>query len=445
MFNDDVKSEAAVTSRVKRSGGRKNKFYLFFFAENASQGWCSKHGFILHYMVSMSQPPPDFDPDISLAFPDHLVINTGHYIHILNVSSMIPPCTPYPLINFYREDEKISQPPPTHLLHHAAAECLSEASESATSESFSVHSVVDSILDDFSEYDLEGSDCNKPFHELNISCEPLNVTGRSYHNMVVQNVVESRFKRTQDGLFSVPHSSGLQKQQEKTKVIDKKIAEKAYEFIEENEKCEKLSSFRKKRLADKKYEFSEDNSENIVPFNSLRRERRFLYRSQNRCSLRSPDFSSTLFLNPRSPIMQSPNNSRCSQFSPGSIRSLRNSPHHSKSSPVSPRDSARKFNVYSPSMDSDCSDFESKLVLRQINNFPVAAATAAYNTENKVHSYYSGGLLLVDAKAANNRTENPRWIQKVVRRYSSGDFENSSLVSGQSRGLYIVKARCSFG
>lgn len=401
-------------------------FTYLLFTENVVQGWCSKHGFILHYMFSMSQPAPEFNPDISLAFPDHLVINTGHYIHILNVSSLIPPCTSYPLSSFCKEDEKISHlapppPPPPN------ADCLSEASESA-SESFSAHSVVDSILDDFSEYDLEGSDCNKPFHELNISCEPLNVTGRSYHNMVIQNVVESRIKRTQDGLFSVPHSSGLQKPPEKTKIIDKKIAEKAYEFTEENEKCEKLSSFRKKRLADKKYEFSEDNSENIVPFNSLRRERRYLYRSQNRC-IRSPDFTSTLFLNPRSP-MQSPN-SRCSQFSPGSIRSLRNSPHHSKS-PVSPRESARKFNVYSPSLDSDCSDFESKLVLRQINNFPVAAYT------DKVHSY--SGLLLVDAKKA----ENPRWIQKVVRRYSSGDFENSSLVSGQSRGLYVLKYQLNY-
>lgn len=363
----------------------------------------------------MSQPAPKFDPDISLAFPDYLVINTGHYIHILNASSLIPPCTSYPLSSFCKEDEKIT--PPTN------PDCFSEASESA-SESFGAQSIVDSILDDFSEYDLEGSDCNKPFHELNISCEPLNVTGRSYHNMVIQNVVEPRFKRTQnakDGLFSVPQSSGIQKQQEKVK-IDKNIAEKAYEFTEENEKCEKLSSFRKKRLADKKYEFSEDNSENIVPFNSLRREKRYLYRSQNRC-IRSPDFSSSLFLNPRSP-MQSPN-SRCSQFSPGSIRSLRNSPHHSKS-PLSPRESARKFNVYSPSLDSDCSDFESKLVLRQINNFPVATYA-----DNKIHSY--SGLLLVDAK----KTENPRWIQKVVRRYSSGDFENSSLVSGQSRGLYI--------
>ncbi|XP_067617826.1 uncharacterized protein [Eurosta solidaginis] len=44
----------------------------------------------------------------------------------------------------------------------------------------------------------------------------------------------------------------------------------AYEFSEDNEKCEKISILRKRRLADKKYEFSEENSENIVPFTKIR-------------------------------------------------------------------------------------------------------------------------------------------------------------------------------
>lgn len=45
----------------------------------------------------------------------------------------------------------------------------------------------------------------------------------------------------------------------------------SYEFSEETEeRCEKISLFRKKRLADKKYEFSEDNAENIIPFNRIR-------------------------------------------------------------------------------------------------------------------------------------------------------------------------------
>lgn len=47
-------------------------------------------------------------------------------------------------------------------------------------------------------------------------------------------------------------------------------AAKAYEFSEDNEKCEKISTFRKRRLADKKYEFCEDNTENIIPYTKMR-------------------------------------------------------------------------------------------------------------------------------------------------------------------------------
>ncbi|XP_068898023.1 uncharacterized protein [Tenebrio molitor] len=393
--------------------------------ESVSQGWCVKHGFVLHYMFSMAQPCPSFDPHISLAYPDHLVINTGHYIHILNVTTLDPPQSTVNLSNLVKDDDSklISQSVSSNF-----NDTFSEVSESP-SEHFGTNSVVDAILEDFNEYDLEGNECNKPFHELNISCEPLNVTGKSYHNTLVQNIVDPRFKRLQntskDYLFSVPQSSGIQKTAEKNK-IDKKIAEKAYEFIEENEKCEKLSSFRKKRLAEKKYEFSEDNSENIVPFNSLRRERRYLYRSQSRC-IRSPDFNS-LFLSPRSP-MQSPN-SRNGQFSPGGARnlycpSIRNSPHHSKS-PISPKESARKLYVYSPSLDSDCSDSDSRLILRMPSNFSTSQPTDSRFMQQS-------GLLIVDPK-----TETPRWIKKVVRRYSNGDFENSSLLSGQSRDDYNI-------
>ncbi|CAG9861966.1 unnamed protein product [Phyllotreta striolata] len=389
--------------------------------ESVNQGWCNKHGFIVHFLFSMAQPTPVFDPSISLAYPNHLVINTGHHIHILNVTTSEPPQIPISLLNLSKDDDtmiKVANNTPTHTFN----DTLSELSESA-SEHFGSSSLVDAILEDFSEYDLESNECNKPFHELNISCEPLNVTGKSYHNTLVQNIVDPRVKRLQgnskDYLFSVPQCSSAQKTLEKTK-----IAEKAYEFIEENEKYEKISSFRKKRLAEKKYEFSEDNSENIVPFNSLRRDRRYLYKSQGRC-IRSPDFNS-IFLSPRSSSIRSPAQSpksRNGQFSPSGARnlycpSLRNSPHHSKS-PISPRESARKFYVYSPSLDSDCSDSDSRLIMRTA----WGAGSGERNT----------GLLIVDPKS-----EAPKWIKRIVRRYSNGDFENGSLVSGQSRDDFNI-------
>ncbi|XP_053689538.1 uncharacterized protein LOC128738436 [Sabethes cyaneus] len=62
------------------------------------------------------------------------------------------------------------------------------------------------------------------------------------------------------------------------------VASRAYEFSEDNERCEKISTFRKRRLADKKYEFSEDSSHGdnvIVPFNRLRSQIRTRSASQN--------------------------------------------------------------------------------------------------------------------------------------------------------------------
>lgn len=247
--------------------------------------------------------------------------------------------------------------------------------------------------------------------------------------------MDPRLKRLQtskDYQFPVPQSSAVQKSMEKTK-IDLKNAEKAYEFTEENEKCEKLSLFRKKRLAEKKYEFSEDNMENIVPFNSLRRERRFF----RRC-IRSPDLNN-LFLSPRSPGLRSPiqsPSSRNGQFSPGGAHnvyctSFRNSPYYSNRSPISPKETTRKFHSYSPSgLESDV-DNDSRLVMKtnMSSSSHYASFTGIGGAAENVKS--NCGLLIVDPAGKEN---SPKWIKKIVRRYSNGDYENGSLLSGHSRG-----------
>ncbi|XP_062534995.1 uncharacterized protein LOC134204184 [Armigeres subalbatus] len=75
-------------------------------------------------------------------------------------------------------------------------------------------------------------------------------------------------------------------------IAENDVASKAYEFSEDNERCEKISIFRKRRLADKKYEFSEDSSHGdsvIVPFNGLRNQIRT--RSFSQTVIRSPSHS----------------------------------------------------------------------------------------------------------------------------------------------------------
>lgn len=374
-------------------------------------------------MFSITSPYPVCNPEIQLSYPDHIVVNTGHYLHIINVAHIIPQASfSFPLA--MEKPEKTNFVSNNH--SQSFSDSVSEISEAPSEIDFisggtnGKTNIVEAIIQDFSEYDLEGSEGSKPFHELNISCEPLNVTGKSYFNT---NHNDSRFK-----MFSNKDScsSNSKLATEKSK-IDKNIAEKAYEFTEDNEKCEKLSSFRKKRLADKKYEFSEDNSENIIPFQLLRQERRFLLRNQNRF-IRSPDY----FVSPRAQGIRSPRSPMLSPSSPRNIYcpSLRLSPGSCRS-PISPRESTRKFNVYSPShIDSDWSDYDSKFVLRQINNVP----TSKMDFENR--SLCSAGLLIVDGKKIE---EKPRWIRKVVKRYCNLDFESASLISDvQSRGnIYL--------
>ncbi|CAG9759730.1 unnamed protein product [Ceutorhynchus assimilis] len=371
------------------------------------RGWCLKHGFAQHYFITLSLPAPIFDPLISLSYPGLLIIDSGHSIQILKVSTG-------PLGDdqgeFYSSTRAVSV-------------TFDNPSDNQSVNSESLNEPETSAVEDISEYD--SSEGNKPFHELNISCEPLNVTGRSYQNTLP--ILESRIKRLQnsprDYVFMAPNTS-TQKQPEKSIVVDKKIAEQTYEFTEDNEKYEKISLFRKKRLADKKYEFSEDNTENIVPFHILRRERRYLRRAQSR-NIRSADLG-PLFLSPRSPgwrsPMQSPS-SRNSQFSPSGARhiyctSVR--PYYPKS-PVSPRDYTR-VNIYSQGLEENCSDFDSRLVLRN----PIASSNLGLDSCNNQNR-----LILLDSGQ-----DHPKWIKKTVRRYTNGDYENGSLLSGDSRDDY---------
>lgn len=65
-----------------------------------------KHGFILHYTLPLSNPSPVFNPHVSLAYPDYLVVNTGHYIHILNINTSNSPQSSNVHLNI-KEDDKL--------------------------------------------------------------------------------------------------------------------------------------------------------------------------------------------------------------------------------------------------------------------------------------------------------------------------------------------------
>lgn len=437
-------------------------------------------------MLSIIPPYPKFRPNISLAYPDHVILNTGHYLYALNIRLDL---------NFQSMSSNQIE---TSSIHKTVSmESLVTTSEVASTTNYpdNISDISESVSmrqefelptsniefgGDVSDCETEHSEYSKPFHELNISCEPLNVTGRSYWTSS-SDPPQTSSKTPRIRMFlhkndekkgTTPPSIASSSSTEKTK-IDIKIAEKAYEFTEETEKCEKLSLFRKKRLADKKYEFSEDNCENIVPFNLLRHERRFCSKAGSASNkIRSPISTEipAYFLSPRnsprSPVL-SPNNSRTNTTGPFSPSESRNnttvysrfiSPTpNPRRSALSPREvGGKKYDIYSPShIDSD--DNDSKLILRQLNNFSNSskvAELAAENfirreplllercdTSNVIQCEPTEGLLIVDDKVkALSTKETVQWIRELVRRYSAVDFESaSSLVSDGQRGKIFCR------
>ncbi|XP_044736806.1 uncharacterized protein LOC123298771 [Chrysoperla carnea] len=452
-----------------------------------STSQCLKHGVTVDAMLSIMPPYPKFRPNISLAYPDHIILNTGHYLYALNIS--------LDNNNLNKSDENGAPSGLVGVSKTASITSLVQSeftnypdNMSDISESVSIkheydvqtqHSACD-FVSDVSDCETDLSEYSKPFHELNISCEPLNVTGRSYwtsSSIVPESSSTTKPTSTAGqpprGVKMSLHKKEPTTSQEKKK-IDIESAEKAYEFTEETEKCEKLSLFRKKRLADKKYEFSEDNCENIVPFNLLRFERRFCGgvkgQTTSKSLIRSPDnqfLSPRNNSSPRSPIL-SPN-SRGGPFSPsgsgGSSRTcvynrlVSPSPTNRKS-PLSPR--GEKYNIYSPSHIDDYSDIDSKFVLRQINNISSPKVTELSSSDNfhrrdsslerfmscstssntntaGASSLSDNGLLIVDDKAkVYSSKDSFQWIKEIVRRYSAIDFESaSSLVSDGLRDDYV--------
>lgn len=178
--------------------------------------------------------------------------------------------------------------------------------------------IVARIIADFAEcetdYPMQGKHTfvekapkvpNKFFEELVITCSGNSAADSATTSKTTGNRVRLLNHRsnpiytktlnpTRNGITTVDlQGSSTTATATTNKALDK--AAKAYEFSEDNEKCEKISTFRKRRLADKKYEFSEDNSENIIPFAKLRSNRQMTFRSN---PYSSPNSQNTGFISP---------------------------------------------------------------------------------------------------------------------------------------------------
>lgn len=173
--------------------------------------------------------------------------------------------------------------PNSSKIESGCRDMAASTSASSTQLSSKTENIVARIIADFAECETECAPTDKlfprpntsnNFNELVITCNSNNIPSGSKNSSRVRllnhrtNRIISKSINSMKNSITKVDLQTTSSQLSANKNLDK--AAKAYEFSEDNEKCEKISIFRKRRLADKKYEFSEDNSENIIPFSKLR-------------------------------------------------------------------------------------------------------------------------------------------------------------------------------
>lgn len=256
----------------------------------------------------------------------------------------------------------------TTIVDRIIADFAENETESCNLEKSVLLSKIDkSILGNSKNFDeliiTCGGSSSNPSVNLNQASSSSNVRLLSHQNHRIINKNLMRTAGTCITTIDLNSTSSLPNTE--TTVPNKKldIAAKAYEFSEDNEKCEKISQFRKRRLADKKYEFSEDNSENIIPFNRIRTfplltkfHKTSTTSSTNLFSPAVPTYEVTSHLHRASPNhgfrspCGSPVGNRCMKSPPGTARSYfyhPRSPTYAMRSPntLSPRQLKRTTNL----------------------------------------------------------------------------------------------------
>lgn len=233
----------------------------------------------VHTKYRYNESTQKFEPKIHLKAPDFIIMCENSLIHTINV----------------KLDMQRSKNIGSNFINH---EYLKRPSDDGGGHNNEVNlkpdgeepkniSIVEQILADFSEY--EKFDCPSPSPFAKVLVNEATPAGCEEQKPSVSQLPKAAVVPRQEPHDSSMAMSSLAKPQSPELL---EAAARTYEFSEENEKCEKISIFRKRRLADKKYEFSEENTENIIPFNRTRSRsvRRPIYqhRSSPHPSFRSP-------------------------------------------------------------------------------------------------------------------------------------------------------------
>lgn len=358
---------------------------------------CMNCNLTVHTKYRFNESTQPFDPKIHLKAPDFIIMSENSLIHTINVKLDMQKTKSVGcgvLNHKYLKrssDEKIVEPGQDHNNVVNLKSPLDGGQKQPIS-------IVEQILADFSEYDV---DCGSPMPQV----KPL-VTEPLLKGCEKQKALTIDTGSTVKVLKVTPQKVGECSQPKPASPQSPELLEaaaKTYEFSEENEKCEKISIFRKRRLADKKYEFSEENTENIIPFNRTRSRtlRRPIY--QHRTSPH-PSF--------RSPC-GSPVANRCIMSPPGfrspSYYAYRSSPTHHM--------------MYSPPA-------------RQIINARLSGSMSPATPSDDVHKYFSDIMNRIRESRCESGNESshedikchkdsPTFSKKIVNYYVEEDDANS--------------------
>lgn len=310
-----------------RSALINSQLFPFHFTANRCGFLCIKCNLTIHTKYCRADSDPEFNPFVSLQCIDKILIVANGLFHIIHVDlDLNRPIKPYATsidIKYVQDKEKSqdgadsghsmdelgkswlsaneSAKHPIDSVEKVNREKVAKASSSAAAavqKMVEPKNIVDKIIADFAECEtdpvpnekyLPSNSSGSHFDELVITCGSSSSSSRSIPmpsnsyassnrvrllNHRSNRIISKNLGSMKSGITKIElspmHSmpGGGTSMGANNKNLDK--AAKAYEFSEDNEKCEKISTFRKRRLADKKYEFCEDNTENIIPYTKMR-------------------------------------------------------------------------------------------------------------------------------------------------------------------------------
>ncbi|XP_060647869.1 LOW QUALITY PROTEIN: uncharacterized protein LOC132785685 [Drosophila nasuta] len=260
----------------------------------------------VHTKYSSTETDPRFEPHLNLLCPERILIISNGFMHMLRIdvdtpvvsSTMNNNCLHQ--YNLPASQHQFLLLPRTPLTNEEDRNSVPITGSEADSE----HSVVARIIADFSDIETDHtqrsnnsiSNNNENQHRINIeqssaSYEKLILSSNCSSSLTASSMTlmettlpvsiqcngvgsneSSQSRKRNQRIVTKSYRNGITTIDVQNTPASSSMTDKsnAYEFSEDNEKCEKISIFRKRRLADKKYEFSEDNSENILPFTKIR-------------------------------------------------------------------------------------------------------------------------------------------------------------------------------